>query len=165
MNLVDLSLAAGIAMAILFTRGTQCACGQELSGATVVTEDAAPIADSGREDSEIKVIRDQIAHYVEAFNRHDGKSLAGFRTKSGEFTATSGHTWRGAAELQECFESYFRDQPDARLELAETDVRILSPSVAMETGLAHVVRPDQAPVSTQYEAIHVRTADGWRIDR
>ncbi len=40
----------------------------------------------------------------------------------------------------------------------------MSPSVAVETGVARVIRAEEEPQLTEYKAIHVKSAEGWKID-
>ncbi len=50
------------------------------------------------------------------------------------------------------------------VEVAEPSIDFLSPNVAVETGSAVVVQPEQEAVSSEYVAIHMRTPDGWKMD-
>ncbi|PQO33832.1 YybH family protein [Blastopirellula marina] len=105
-----------------------------------------------------------IDSYTEAFNKGDAKALAGHWTEDGEYVAPSGKVSKGKAALETEFAAYFQESPGAKLELRDTQVKLISPRVASEKGIATVLVADQDPSETTYEAIHVKTSDGWRID-
>ena len=89
-----------------------------------------------------------------------GRSLE----RTGFVHPPNGETIAGQAALATTFTSYFAKNPSVRLELMDTEVDVISPSVAIESGLARVISPDEEPFETEYEAIHVRSANGWKID-
>jgi uncharacterized protein (TIGR02246 family) len=121
------------------------------------TEADAPPADEA-------AIRASIGSYVDAFNQGDAQALAAHWGEQGEYISPSGEELRGRQTLTERFKSYFADTTGARLELIDTTVQLLSPSVAVESGWARIILPSDEPIETKYEAIHVRGADGWKID-
>jgi len=110
-------------------------------------------------------IRKSITSYVEAFNKGDAKSVASHWNEDGEFMTPAGDKLRGRLQLENNFAAYFKKTKDAKIELLNTSIEFLSPSVAQETGIARVLVPGQEPSETEYEAIHVRTSTGWKIDR
>lgn len=105
-----------------------------------------------------------IDSYTAAFNKGDAKALAEHWTEDGEYVAPSGKVSKGKSAMEAEFAEYFKQSPGAKLELRDTQVKMVSPRVASETGIAVVMVADQDPSETTYEAIHVKTADGWRID-
>ena len=121
------------------------------------------VADDSSQADEA-AIRQAIASYTEAFNKGDAQGLAAHWSEQGQFVTPAGQTIKGRKQLEADFAAYFKETANAKLELNNTVVRLLSPSVAVETGMAIVVSPDLEPSETQYEAIHVRTAEGWKID-
>ena len=76
----------------------------------------------------------------------------------------SGEVLRGRKNLENHFAEYFEETKQAKIELVDTDIKFLSPNVAREAGLARVIVPDAEPSETEYEAIHIRTQNGWKID-
>jgi hypothetical protein len=62
------------------------------------------------------------------------------------------------------FAAYFSETKNAKTELFDTSIKVKSPSVTLEIGTARVVSPDAEPSETIYTAIHVKTAEGWKID-
>ena len=92
------------------------------------------------------------------------KALAALWNAQGQYTMSDGNTVRGRAQLESEFTAYFAETKNAKLELIDTNVEVLSPSVAVETGMARVIVPEGEPGETNYKAIHVKTTEGWRID-
>ena len=125
---------------------------------------AGPITADERTEAEKSAIQEAINTYVAGFHKGDAGALAGLWTEQGELTIPSGEKWVGRQQLQEQFAKYFASVKDAKLELENTEIELQSPSVAVETGLARVIVPDAEPSETTYKAIHVKTAEGWRID-
>jgi uncharacterized protein (TIGR02246 family) len=116
-------------------------------------------------DPNLAAIQKNVDAYTEAFNKGDAEALAKLWTEQAEFDTPAGETLKGRSVLQKSFADYFSETKDAKLELADVAIELLSPSVARETGTARVLAPDQEPSETVYEAIHVKTASGWQIDR
>jgi uncharacterized protein (TIGR02246 family) len=124
---------------------------------TSTEEKADPAADE-------QAVRAAIASYVDTFNKHDPKALAAHWTLTGEFITPAGKQLKGREQLEQEFTAYFADEKDVKLELLEPTVQFLSPNVVVEHGTAIVTRGDAEPAETNYEAIHVRTAKGWKMD-
>jgi len=111
-----------------------------------------------------KAILAAVDSYAESFNKADAKALAGHWTENGEFVTPTGEVLKGRQALEEDFADFFQENPTAKLKLLETQIKMLSPHVASETGLARVIIEGGMPSVTTYEAIHVKTPEGWRID-
>jgi uncharacterized protein (TIGR02246 family) len=109
-------------------------------------------------------IQKSIDAYVAAFNAGDAAKLASLFSEQGEMFAPDGERTQGREAVEKQMAEYFASAKDAKLELADTQIDVQSPSTAVETGLARVITPGEEPSETEYRAIHVKTADGWRID-
>ncbi len=122
------------------------------------------MADDNPPDDDVTAIKHAIASYVDTFNKADAKALADHWTPQGEFITPGGKTLRGRKQLTDEFATDFAESSKARLELVDTEVEVIAPSVAVETGVARVIVEGEAPRETKYKAIHVKTAEGWKID-
>ena len=122
---------------------------------------AAPAAEPSPDE---KAIRAAIQSYVDAFNKRDAGAVASHWTETGEFITPGGSELKGREAIQQEFESYFAEGQEAKIEIADTRIRFLSPGVAVEEGTALVLRPDEAPAESAYVAVHVKTSDGWKMD-
>ncbi len=112
----------------------------------------------------VVAIRKAIDSYVAAFNARDAKALAAHFTEHGEMFTPDGDRIRGRAAIERNFSVDFERTKQAKLELLTVEVEILAPTVAVETGTARVIAPDAEPSDTRYKAVHVKTADGWKLD-
>lgn len=121
-----------------------------------------PAADAT--DADAAAVQATIDAYVAAFNRADAAALAGLWTEGGEMFTPDGDRLQGREQIEKQFAAYFAAAKNAKLELADTKIEIQSPSTAVETGTARVVVPDEEPSKTTYRVVHVKTADGWKID-
>ncbi len=125
---------------------------------------SSAIADDNATADDAAAIKKAIASYVDTFNKADAKALAGHWTEKGEFITPGGKTLRGREQLAAEFSAEFAESSKMKLELVGTQVEVVSPSVAVETGVARVIVADEEPRETEYKAIHVKTAEGWKID-
>ena len=132
----------------------------------VRAQEAAPADASANPavDADTQAIRAAIESYVAAFNRADAEALADHWTAAGEFVTPAGEAVQGRDALQQQFAEFFGDPSAARLEVDSTQIVFLSPSVAVETGIARVLRPEAEPAVTDYKAIHIKTDGGWKMD-
>ncbi|WP_158545390.1 YybH family protein [Bremerella cremea] len=133
------------------------------------TSPAKPASEEVVSD-EVALNEDEIAifqaidSYTAAFNKGDAQALADHWTDDGEYVSPDGKVLKGKDALVKDYLSYFQETPGAKLEVRDTHVKMISPRVATETGVAVVMVADQDPSETTYEAIHVKTPAGWRID-
>lgn len=132
-----------------------------LGAAAAFAQDDTPAPQVSPDET---AIRAAIASYADAFNKHDAAALAAHWSESGEFITPAGKTITGRADLEKDFAAYFEEAKDAKLTLGEPTIQFLSPTVAVEHGSALVVATDRDPIETDYEAIHVKTAEGWKMD-
>jgi uncharacterized protein (TIGR02246 family) len=137
--------------------------GDDNSTSTSVVEGSEATA-TPNDATEETAVQAAIASYTAAFNKGDAAALAAHWSEDGRFITPSGQAIQGRKQLESDFAAYFQESKNAKLELNNTVVQILSPSVARETGSARVIVPGQEPSDTEYEAIHIRTSEGWKID-
>ncbi|TWT29898.1 YybH family protein [Blastopirellula retiformator] len=140
------------------------AYGQEVKPPTKETQPAETAAPKASLNQDETAIAAAIESYVIAFNKGDAETLAAHWTPEGTFTPPGGETLIGRKALQESFAAYFAENKEAKIELLETAVTQVSPSVAKEAGVARVIVPGGEPSDTTYTAIHVKTSEGWKID-
>jgi len=127
-------------------------------------EKAEEAAAKEKPSPEFAAVREAIESYVEAFNQHDAQAVAAHWTENGEFITPAGKVIQGRNKLEQEFTAYFAEAKDARLEIGQPTLQMLSPGVIVEHGSALVVAADRDPIETDYEAIHVKTSDGWKMD-
>jgi uncharacterized protein (TIGR02246 family) len=115
--------------------------------------------------AEEQQIRANITAYLEVFNAGKAEELGKFWTANAEVVLPSGDSWKGQNQLVAEYKTFFTNNPGAKVELSDIVIQLLSPNVALETGNAVTTVPDQTPRHTTYEAVHVKSGDGWLIDR
>ncbi len=109
-------------------------------------------------------IRQAIASYIDAFNKADAKAVAAHWSENGEFITPDGRIFQGRDALTQNFAGYFEKTKNVKIELDVLDIRFLSPGVAVEEGVARILVPKEQPHETEYVAVHVNTAQGWKMD-
>ncbi len=110
------------------------------------------------------LIRKAIASYTEAFNKGDAKAVANHWSENGEFITPDGRTLKGREALSKNFGDYFKETKGVKIEIESIGINFLSPGVAIEEGLARIIIEKEEPRETDYVAVHVKTAQGWKMD-
>lgn len=127
--------------------------------AVIAQETASPPEDEA-------AIRKTVAAYVEAFNRGDAKSLAGYWSPDAVYTSrTSGEQVTGREAIEKQFAASFEQTADAKLDVSVESIQFISPNVAVEHGTARFLEPDQAPAESSYSAVYVKRDGQWLLDR
>src|SRR5215212_5445406 len=102
---------------------------------------AANICSADQGDDE-KAIRKADDAYVEAYNTQDAKAIASMWSPEAVYVdPETGKEAVGREEIEKEFADTFANLKDARLEVNAESIRFLSPNVAVETGMARIVRP------------------------
>jgi len=78
--------------------------------------------------------------------------------------ATGSGILKGREAIKADFVALFKTEDVPSLKLEDVEVDVISPSVAIETGTA-IVTQGEFSETTTYRAVHVKQADGWRLDR
>jgi uncharacterized protein (TIGR02246 family) len=111
-------------------------------------------------------IRRNDAAYVEAYNKHDAKALAAMWSPEAVYVdPETGEESIGREEIEREFNVTFEGLPDAELEMDVVSIKFLSPNVAIESGTARVVRPNEQPDESTYAALFVKRDGKWLLDR
>ena len=117
---------------------------------------------------EEEAVRKAVEEYVAAFNAADAKKLASLWTPQAVYiNPLSGEQVTGRAAIEEQFAQIFKDSPGARLVATTESVRLVSPSVALETGWATVALPgeESGGIESSYSAVYVNRDGSWLLDR
>jgi len=104
--------------------------------------------------------------YVEAYNKHDAKALAALWSPEAVYVdPDTGKEAKGREEIEKEFADTFADLKDAKLEIADSAIKFLSPNVAVESGTARIIRPKEEPDESTYSALFVKREGKWLLDR
>lgn len=109
-------------------------------------------------------IRKTIASYLAAYSRGDAKAIAAHWDAEAVYTdPETGESVQGRKAIEALFAARFAGKQQPQLTVAVKSIRLISPDVAMEEGVASVNTGDAVNDST-YVAIHVRRDNGWLLD-
>ena len=104
--------------------------------------------------------------YVQAFNKHDAKTLAdAWSPEAVYLNRVTGEEVVGRAAIAEQFTTVFKDQPEIKLDLNVQSIQFVSPNVAVEQGVAKTLAPKAEPEEEEYSAVFVRREGQWLLDR
>jgi uncharacterized protein (TIGR02246 family) len=121
-------------------------------GAPPSTQPAA-----GDEDA----IRDNIARYVEAYNRGDLQKVASMYAKDAEYRIGGGTIVRGRDAILKRMQENFK--PSTKLEVKVDSIRFTRPGMAIERGAATITPGDDEPIIERYRVVHVLKDGKWEI--
>ena len=111
-------------------------------------------------------IQSAVKLYVEAYNARDAKSLAALWAPDAVYLSqVTGDIIRGRSALETEFAGQFQNLDQAKIEVATDSIEFISPSVALESGIATVIVPDTKPEKRNYNAIYIRREGKWLLDR
>lgn len=120
------------------------------------------VADQAQDEA---AIRKSIANYVAAFNRGDAKAIAAMWSPAAVYTNRyTGEQVSGRENIEKELISIFESSKGIKVEVDVTSVKFMSPSVAVEEGVARVIRPGEEPDETVYSSVYIRSGDGWLLD-
>ena len=123
-------------------------------------------AEADRQAADEAAIRKAVESYVAAFNQGDAKALAAMWAPEAVYTnPVSGEQVVGREAIEKQFAAIFAEAKGAKLEAKTESIQFVSPNVAVEQGTAKVIRPDQAPLESEYTAVYVKRDGQWLLDR
>ncbi len=103
--------------------------------------------------------------YVQAFNKHDAKGVAGFWSPEAIYiNRATGEQVVGREAIAAQFTDLFKDRPDIKLATTTASVDFVSPNVAVEHGTSKLSGP-KGEITEDYSAVYVRRDGQWLLDR
>jgi uncharacterized protein (TIGR02246 family) len=125
---------------------------------------AVPLhADQTADEAAIRAMADT---YVKAFNAGDAKALAALWSEHAVYqNPLSGTEVTGRDAIEEEFQAVLAEVKGSKLAVEVQSINFVSPSVAVEHGLAQVTSGEGEPEITEYSAVHVKQGDKWLMDR
>lgn len=117
--------------------------------------DATPIAE----------IRDMLAGYLRAFNRHDAVAAASHWAPAAEnLNLDSGEVTTGREAVQAVFATLFDVDPAASIDIDVASIRPLRDDVAVIDGVSRVGYEDGEVVASRFSAVVVRHEGAWQLE-
>ena len=127
---------------------------------------AQPSGQAAEDPDETEMIRQAIASYVKAFNARDAARLASYWSADGVYiNPSSGEQTVGREAIETGFENIFSQETVPQLSVATESIQLVSPSVAVERGIATITRADTDVEQTSYSVVYVKQNGNWLIDR
>lgn len=124
-----------------------------------------PRADEPERPADARAIAGLNAAFTRAFNQGDAKAVAALFTPDAEITEPDGATIKGREAIAQLFETVFKADPRATIELMPESLRFLGADAARETGRARTTPAGGgAPEITRYTVLFVRRDGQWLQD-
>ncbi len=109
-------------------------------------------------------IRDMLAGYLRAFNRHDAAAAAAhWSTAAENVNLDTGEVTRGREAVRDVFSALFEIDGEAAIDLDLDAIRPLRDDVAVVDGISRVTYADGAAVGSRFSAVVIREDDQWRL--
>jgi uncharacterized protein (TIGR02246 family) len=125
-----------------------------------------PIVSRASQVEDEAAIRKNDDAYVAAYNRHDAKAIAAMWSPEAVYMEPdTGEAAVGREAIEKVFAGTLADLKDAKLEIDVKSIKFVSPNVAIETGVARIVRPKIEPDESTYTAVNVKREGKWLLDR
>ncbi len=111
-------------------------------------------------------IEQAIEAYTAAFNARDAKALAARWSPGAIYiNPLTGSQVEGREAIAKEFEVILEQLQETKLDVDVKSILFLSPSVAVENGVAKLISAESDPLETIYTAIHVKRDGTWLLDR
>jgi uncharacterized protein (TIGR02246 family) len=111
-----------------------------------------------------RAIRQTAEDFAKAYNAHDAQAIAKLFAPDGELVSEEGAVVQGRDAIAQEFAAVFRQYPDAKIKIEIRSVRLLTPGVAAEDGIASVTRESgEAATPTRYTVVHAKQDGRWSI--
>ena len=115
--------------------------------------------------AEIQSITQLDKDYEAAYNRGDANAVAAFYTNDAEYVDEGGSVVSGRDDIENLLAEEFTTKPGAKLEIDVKSVRLLSPDVLVEEGIATVAAPGGPQGASRYVAVYIKRAGNWKISQ
>lgn len=110
-------------------------------------------------------IRDMLAGYLRAFNRHDAPAVAAHWAAAGEnVNLDSGEVTAGREAVRSVFEALFAVDPEATIDIDIASIKPLRDDVAVIDGVSRVAYADGGVASSRFSAVAARNGDRWQLE-
>lgn len=110
-------------------------------------------------------LKQLLAGYTEAFNKHDAKAVASFWTeKCVHIDRQTGERTEGRQAIEEDLKTVFENVPNAQFSSSINSVRMVQPTVASVEGETRLSGTSDQPVVSAFTAIVVAENGTWLLD-
>ena len=120
---------------------------------------------TGSPSGEIQSITELDRDYEAAYNRTDANAVAAFYTNDAEYVDEEGTVVSGRDAIEKLLVEEFNTNPGAKLQLNVESVRVLSPDVLVEKGIATITEHVSRQGTSRYIAVYTKQAAEWKISQ
>jgi uncharacterized protein (TIGR02246 family) len=132
-------------------------------GIVLAGDERTPKTSEPARDADAAGVRATAGDFAAAFNKGNAKAVAAQWTENGECIDADGTLVQGRAAIERAFAEFFKDRPQARIEVLVGSVRFPAPDVAVEEGvLRQTNSAKDLPSTTLYSVTHVRSGGRWQ---
>ncbi len=136
------------------------------SGASDTALSAVQSADQDSSQSpEFKEAEEGAQKYMEAYNKGDAETLAKFYAEDVDYIDQDGAETKGREAIKKLLAGNFAANPGITLNTTLEEVKLLTPEVRVNRGIAVVTPKDGAAMATRYVTISVKKGDRWLISQ
>jgi uncharacterized protein (TIGR02246 family) len=114
---------------------------------------------------EIQSITQLVKDYEAAYNRGDANAVAAFYTNDAEYVDEGGNVVSGRHDIEKLLAEEFTTKPGAKLEIDVKSVRLLSPDVLVEEGIATIAAAGGPQGASRYVAVYIKRGGNWKISQ
>jgi uncharacterized protein (TIGR02246 family) len=147
---------------ILALAGTVVIASVAPDTATASDQSSSP---DGTQSPEFKQVQEATQKYIEAYNKGDAKALAEFYAQDVDYIDQDGAETKGREAIEKLLAANFQANPGITLNMTIDEVKLLTPDVRVNRGVAVVTPKDGAAVATRYVAINLKKGDRWLISQ
>jgi len=120
-------------------------------------------ADEGSE-IDLEQIRATAPAFVAAFNAGDADAIAALWTENADYRDDTGLYFHGRDAIKQAYADVFATNPGQKIQVLVESVKLITPDLAVEDGIADVSPPPPGPPAEgRYTAIHVRQDGTWLL--
>lgn len=149
---------------------TVCPCpgawGSESAALPQEAEESAVSMLEGLTDrpQEEQAIRDRIEAFVSSYNAADAQALGGMYADDAEVINEQGEVVEGRQPIESLFETTFKEEPGARIEIAVDHLRFLGPDAAKEEGRSRMTLSDGSIIRRRYTVLYSKLDGVWTFE-
>jgi len=120
-------------------------------------------ADQTADEAEIQKA---VESYVSAFNQRDAQALAALWSPEAVYmNPATQEEVVGREAIEKQFAAIFMGEKEVKLDVTTDSIQFISPNVAVEHGVATLLRPNESPEESTYTAVYVKREGQWLLDR
>lgn len=110
-------------------------------------------------------IQESIAGYLIAINDQDAAAAANYWSQTGQWVDDDGTRVQGPSDIAVALAKSFEEEPSGMsISLKNLTIRLISPTVAIEDGVAVISLPNEGESESSYSVVHVKQNGSWKID-